>query len=189
MYRRVLLVASLLMMSLPLWGQAAEVENPRIDIFGGYSHIGNYGIGMNGWIGSATWHLGRWLGVEGDLSGDYGSKSTGLPSGILPNLPSSYGSHMHSFNVGPQAMYHPKTSSKYDAFGHLLFGDSHTNVNAAGIGQGSNSFSWILGGGADYNLRPNWAARAQLDYLRTDFFSKGNGHGRIALGIVYKFGR
>lgn len=190
MYRRLVVIAAVLLMSLPLWGQvAAEVQNPRIDIFGGYSHVGNYSVGMNGWIGSATWRIGQWLGVEGDVSGDYGSKSTGLPSGVLPTLPSSFGSRMHSFNFGPAAYYFPKTSSKYDAFGHLLFGDSHTNVNAAGFGNGSNSFSWILGGGADYNFRPNWAGRAQLDYLRTNFFNHGGGHGRIALGLVYKFGR
>jgi hypothetical protein len=44
-----------------------------------------------------------------------------------------------------------------------------------------------LGGGADYNFTRNWAGRAQLDLLRTNFFSRGGNHGRIAFGVVYRF--
>jgi opacity protein-like surface antigen len=189
MHRHLALVTAILAISLPLWAQPAEVTNPRIDIFGGYSHIGNYGIGLNGWIASATWNLSRYVGVEGDVSGNYGSHSMGELALILPNLPKSLSSHMHSFNVGPNVTYRPKTSSKYDAFGHLLFGTSHTNVDAAGVGEGSTTFSWVLGGGGDYNFSPDWSARAQLDYMHTNFFSVGNHHGRYALGLVYHFGK
>jgi hypothetical protein len=187
MYRHFALLIAIFI-TLPLWAQPAEVTNPRIDIFGGYSHVGNYGIGLNGWIGSATWNLSNHFGVEGDVSGDYGSKSLGDLSQILPNIPNSVGSHMHSFNVGPNVTYRAP-SGKYNGFGHLLFGTSHTNVNAQNVGEGSTSFSWLIGVGGDYNFRRDWAARAQLDYLRTDFFSKGAGHGRYALGLVYRFGR
>jgi opacity protein-like surface antigen len=165
----------------------AQTESPhRVDLFGGYSHTGNYNIGQSGWIASANYNLSSFLGVEADLSGNYGSQDLGGAAAILPNVPNSLNSRMHSFNVGPSGTYRSE-SGKYDAFGHLLFGTSHTNVSAAGVGDGSTSFSWVLGGGADYNFTRTWAARAQLDLLRTNFFSRGGSHGRIALGVVYRF--
>ena len=163
----------------------AQTSNPRLDLFGGYSHVGNYGIGLNGWIGSANWHLFKFIGLEGDLSGEYGSIGAGE---VLSNTPNHINSRMHSFDVGPNGMYRP-ASGKYDAFGHLLFGFSHTNVNAAGVGNGDTAFSWALGGGADYNFASMWAARVQLDYLRTNFFGSGQNHARVALGLVYHFGK
>jgi opacity protein-like surface antigen len=178
------LAATVCVLAIP---GCAQTESPhRVDLFGGYSHTGNYNIGQSGWIASANYNLTSILGVEADLSGNYGTQDLGGAAAILPNVPNSLHSRMHSFNVGPSGTYRAE-SGKYNLFGHLLFGTSHTNVSAAGVGDGSTSFSWILGGGADYNFTPKWAARAQLDLLRTDFFSHGNNHGRIGLGIVYRF--
>ncbi|MFB3915537.1 MAG: outer membrane beta-barrel protein [Terriglobales bacterium] len=174
---KLLPILVLLLCCMPLFAQS---ETPKTDIFGGYSHVGNFGVGLNGWIASANWNIVRWAGVEADLSGDYGSKSFGPPF-----LRTSIGSRMHSFNFGPSVTYRQE---KYNAFGHLLFGVSHTNINAAGFEDGDTSFSWILGGGADYNLTEKWAARFQLDLLRTNFFDHGDNHGRVSLGIVYRFG-
>jgi opacity protein-like surface antigen len=184
------LVVSVAVMSFSLVALAQSnslTEDSRIDIFGGYSHVGNYGVGLNGWILSGTWDISRMIGVEGDISGGYGSTDLGGAAGVLPNVPNSIGSRLHNFNFGPIGTYRPD-SDKYDAFGHLLFGFSHTNVNAAGIGRGDTAFSWVLGAGADYNLSSTWAARAQLDWLHTSFFNDGQNHGRISLGLVYRIG-
>jgi len=176
--------ASLCLLALPL---CAQTEAPhRVDLFGGYSHTGNYNIGQSGWIASANYNISGPLGVEADVSGNYGTQDLGGAAVILPNVPNSLHSRMHSFNVGPSGTYRAP-SGKYNAFGHLLFGTSHTNVSAAGVGDGSTSFSWILGVGGDYNFTRQWAARAQLDFLRTNFFSRGGNHGRVAFGLVYRF--
>lgn len=167
-----------LLCSVPLLGRD---ETPKVDIFGGYSHASNFDIGLNGWIASANWSIARWIGVEGDISGDYGSKRFGPFFLGAPKL----NSHMYSFNFGPSITYR---RSKYNAFGHLLFGASHTNVNSAGFDQGDTSFSWVLGGGADYNITQSWAGRFQLDLLRTNFFDRGASHARVGLGIVYRYG-
>lgn len=187
--RALVLVVLLVGLGLPVFGQSQQIENPRIDIFGGYSHVGNYGLGLSGWTASADWHLMHWLGIEGDISGNYGSKGLGEVANLLPNVPNSVGSRMHSFDFGPSGTFHPSGSDKYDAFGHLLFGFSHTNVNAAGQGVGDTAFSWVLGGGADYNVASMFALRAQLDLLHTRFFNGGQNHGRISLGVVYRFGK
>jgi len=176
------LAVFLLLGCLPLLAQS---ETPRFDIFGGYSHVGNYNIGLNGWIASGNLNFNRWFGIEGDVSGHYGSQTLGPAVIILPGVPNKINSRMHNFDFGPSLTYR---SSKYNAFGHLLFGASHTNVSAAGFGQGDTAFSWVLGGGADYNLTQKWAARFQLDLLRTDFFNHGDSHGRVSLGIVYRLG-
>lgn len=166
--------------------QPTQEDPPRFDIFGGYSHVGNFDIGLNGWIASANFNLNRWLGIEADVSGHYGSESLGAAALVLPGVPTEVNSHMHNFNVGPSATYRRE---RYNAFGHFLLGVSNTNVNAASADEGDTSFSWALGGGADYNFTPSWAARFQVDLLRTNFFDRGDSHGRIAVGLVYRLGR
>ncbi len=163
----------------------AQEKTPRFDIFGGYSHASNFDIGMNGWLASANLDINRWLGIEGDVSGHYGSESLGPAAIILPGVPNQINSRMHNFDFGPSVTYR---SAKFNVFGHFLAGVSHTNVNAAGSGQGDTSFSWVLGAGGDYNITPSWAARLQLDLLRTNFFDVGANHGRVSLGVVYRFG-
>ena len=185
---RSLLVLSLLVgLSLPAFSQMDQIDNPRIDIFGGYSHVGNYGLGLSGWTASADLRLIHWLGIEGDVSGNYGRKGLGTIATLLPNVPNSVGTSLHSFNFGPSGTFRSDTG-KYDAFGHVLFGVSHTNVDAAGDAVGDTAFSWILGGGADYNVASMFALRAQLDLLHTKFFNGGQNHGRISFGVVYRFG-
>lgn len=176
------MLTGVLLLGAPLW---AQNETPRVDLYGGYSHASNFGVGMSGWIATVNYDVNRWLGIEGDFNGEYGSQSLGAAAIILPTVPNSIRSRMHSFNFGPSATYR---AGKYDAFGHLLFGFSHTNLNAAGASEGDTSFSWILGGGADYNFTPTWAARGQLDLLRTNFFSRGANHARLSFGVVYRLG-
>ncbi len=94
---------------------------------------------------------------------------------------------MHSFDVGPRITYR-LSSGRIGAFGHLLFGFSHTNVNATGASDSDSSFSWVLGGGANYFFTQHFGGRAQLDLLRTNFFNQGASHPRIALGLLYRFG-
>ncbi len=175
---------ALLLLAIPA---LAQTENPRFDIYGGYSHVGNYGIGLSGWIASANFSLFHGLGIEGDINGEYGSEGLGQAAQLLPNVPNSIGSRMHNFNFGPNYTYRG-SSGKLDGFGHLLFGFSHTNVNAADIGKGDTAFSWVLGGGADYNFTTHWGARGQIDLLHTDFFNSGQNHGRISFGLVYHLG-
>jgi opacity protein-like surface antigen len=184
MVRTLVLLCSILVCGLPLWSQS---ETPPLELYGGYSHVGNYGIGLNGWLATATYNVDRWFGVEGDANGNYGTKNLGAAAALLTNVPNSIHSRMHNFNFGPRIAYRPSSTDRYDAFGHVLFGASHTNVSASGVGQGDTAFSWILGGGADYNFSPSWAARFQLDFLRTHFFNTAESHGRVGIGLVYRF--
>jgi len=47
----------------------------------------------------------------------------------------------------------------------------------------------MIGGGADYVLSSHWAARGNLDLLRTHFANTGQSRLRFVLGIAYTFGQ
>jgi opacity protein-like surface antigen len=171
------------LLAVPL---CAQTYSHRADVFGGYSHVGNYGIGESGWIASLHYNFSDWVGAEADVSGNYGAQNFGAASIILPGVPGSVHDRMHSFDFGPRVTYR-SDSEDYNIFGHALFGFSHTNLSSSGVSESSTSFSWVLGGGADYNLSDTWAARAQIDFLRTNFFDSASNHGRVAIGLVYRF--
>ena len=181
--RKALLVFCLVLLAGTL--ALAQSAKPEFDLFGGYSHIGNQGIGLNGWIASANWNWSRWLGLKAAFSGHYGSESLGNIGVILPNVPTQVNSRMHSFDFGPTFTLR---RTKYNAFTHLLFGVSHTNLSAQGTGKGDTSFSWVWGAGADYNITQKWAARFQADLVHTTFYNTGDNHGRVSIGAVYRFG-
>ncbi|HEX5434865.1 MAG TPA: outer membrane beta-barrel protein [Candidatus Angelobacter sp.] len=170
------------------FAQTGSDEQPPIDAFVGYSHSSNFDTGLNGWIVAGNYSLNNsWLGVEGEISGHYGSQNlSGLPI-LIPGAPASLENSLYNFNFGPRVTWRAP-DQPYNVFGHLLFGGSHAKISAAGISQSDGAFSWVLGGGADYNFNQNWAGRAQLDLLHTNFFSNGQSHPRISLGIVYRLG-
>ncbi|HET6934046.1 MAG TPA: outer membrane beta-barrel protein [Candidatus Angelobacter sp.] len=178
-----------LFVSVISFAQTGSDEQPPLDVFAGYSHSSNFDTGLNGWILSANYNLGSsWLGIEGDFSGHYGSHGLGGLPIVIAGLPSSVHTNLYNYDFGPRVTWR-SPSQPFNAFGHLLFGGSHASVSASGVPSVSDtSFSWVLGGGADYNFNANWAGRAQLDLLHTNFFSNGESHPRFSIGIVYRLG-
>ena len=167
---------------------AQSDEVPPLDIFGAYSHSSNFSVGQSGWLGSANYNVVPNLGIEADVSGGYGTRDLGAIASILPGVPEKVHSRMHSFNVGPRFTFRPSSTNNADAFGHLLFGFSHTNVSASTANDSDTSYSWVLGGGGDYFFTDHLGGRAQIDLLRTNFFNHGDNHARVSLGVVYRFG-
>jgi opacity protein-like surface antigen len=182
------IVVLFLMMSSSAFAQTGSDEQPPFDMYFGYSHSSNFSTGLNGWIVAANYNLNNsWLGVEGEISGHYGSQNLGALPILLPGAPTSVDNSLHNFDFGPRVTWRAP-DQPINAFGHLLFGASHAKVSAAGVSQSDTAFSWVLGGGADYNFNARWAGRAQLDLLHTNFFSNGESHPRISLGLVYRLG-
>lgn len=182
--KRAIFLAAVLTFSLAMFGQ----EGAPLQIFGGYQHMSNYSIGQSGWIASANYDLNNWLGIEGDVSGAYGTQDLGTIASILPNVPDKIHSRLHMFNFGPRATYRPESSDKWNAFGHLLFGWAHTNVSSAGADEGDSAFAWGIGAGAKYFFTDHVGGQVQFDEMRTSFFSHGDWHPRVGLGLVYRFG-
>ncbi len=175
-----------LLLALPAF---AQDETPRIDISAGFTHMTG-DIGLNGWDGSAAYRFNQWLGVAGDLSGLYGSNSV-LGVGLH--------SHLYNLNFGPRIFVPLNDYPKWKPFGELLLGFSRQNQkisnNVLGTGvvvpnsQSDTSFSWMMGGGIDYQFRPQFRIRAlELDLLRTKFLGNVQNRARLNFGIVYQFG-
>ena len=184
----VAILSVLLLTSLPSFAQTGSDDQPPLDVFAGFSHSSNFGTGLNGWILSGNYSVNNsWLGVEGEISGHYGSENLSALPILIPGAPSSVDNSLHNFDFGPRITWRAP-DQPFKAFGHILFGASHAKISASGISQSDTAFSWVLGGGGDYNFNANWAARAQLDLLRTDFFSNGASHPRFSIGLVYRLG-
>jgi hypothetical protein len=48
----------------------------------------------------------------------------------------------------------------------------------------------VLGGGLDIRVNDRIAIRAfQLDYFRPNFFGEAHNRGRLAVGVVVRFGK
>lgn len=184
----VAVLSVLLLSSLPSLAQTGSDDQPPFDVFAGFSHSSNFGTGLNGWILAGNYSLNNsWLGVEGEISGHYGSEDLSALPILIPGAPSSVDNSLHNFDFGPRITWRAP-DQPFNAFGHVLFGASHANISASGISTSDTAFSWVLGGGGDYNFNANWAARAQLDLLHTNFFSNGESHSRFSIGLVYRLG-
>src|SRR5947209_5363033 len=114
-----------LMSAGSLWAQTKteEVDYPKVEIFGGYSHAhrvgenlsltGNLNDDFNGWEASANYNLNRWFGIKGDLTGQYNRANS---------ITLSSQAHHYDFVLGPQLSWRLK---QITVFGHGLVGFSH----------------------------------------------------------------
>lgn len=106
-------------------------------------------------------------------------------------------SHLQNFLVGPRVFIAQKKIKKYilSPFVEAQFGGSHLSTKIrqqqTGLNQSAadSGFTWMLGGGADYVIAGHWAARANLDLLRTHFVDSGQTRLRFVLGIAYTLRR
>lgn len=175
------------LISVTALAQTGSDDILPFDVFAGYSHTSNFDTGLNGWIISANYNLSNWLSAEGEISGHYGSQNLSALPILIPGAPVSVDNSLHNFDFGPRVTWRSPDQPIF-AFGHLLFGGSHAKISSAGVSDTDTSFSWVLGGGADYNFNANWGGRAQLDLLHTNFFSSGKSHARFSLGLLYRLG-
>jgi len=192
---------------------AAAQDNPKFELFGGYSleHISACGASQgrnyfflpcsmiedgysspsnfNGWTASLTRYVFKFVGVTADLAGHYGT-TTESGDGTASAFTSRY-----SYMFGPAASY--RTRSRGTLFAHALFGGVSNNFgNVPGGGFHSSNpnytvFAWAVGGGFDVNATARLAVRlAQLDYERVNVpmgAEPAVGGFRYATGVVFKF--
>jgi opacity protein-like surface antigen len=169
------------------------VHAQGLELSGGWTHItGDFGT--NGFDVGAAW----WFTHRVTLAANYESSWNSSNLGVFAFT--SIGaiavkSHLQSFVVGPRIFFSTDwtTKHKLDPFGEAQFGVSHLNqkvaqANAPSVSASDTAFAWLLGGGVEYLLTPNWSGRANLDLLRTHFANEGQSHLRLVLGITYTFG-
>jgi hypothetical protein len=175
--------------ALAATAQTNQASFPHIEIFGGYSYLHDTNLGdpvtfnFNGWEASLNYNLNKWLGIKADFAGHY------YHSDLYQIL-----EHQHEYLLGPQVSWRAK---KFTVFGHGLIGISHKHGETRyaplpGVEKfGEESFTSVLGGGADWNLTKHISWRvAQIDYQRSRSLFEGLGVNelRAASGIVFRFG-
>ena len=170
----------LLLMGLLALSQTARAQDtPKVELFGGYSYAGS---GSHGFDGSVAANVNSWFGLVADVGGQY-SKLT--DQGFTEKIRS------HSLLFGPKFSVRRK---RVVPFAHALFGFAHLRTETNEFGPlltfSDSSFAMALGGGLDVRVNDHLAIRAfQIDYLRTNFFGETQNKGRIAAGVVFRFGK
>jgi hypothetical protein len=178
----IILTLLLLLLSNSAMGQ----DEPKVEIFGGYSYINikpNFDqdrVSLNGWDSNIKLRLLSYLSMEADVSGHYGNINGS-------NL------DLHTLLFGPRFGRHGK---RFNWFTHSLYGIAHISgdggVLTPLIGVPSDTgFAFIPGGGAfEININKKLTYRVfQFDLL---FASMGNGsqlHPRVSSGLVFNLGK
>jgi len=140
-----------------------------VEIFAGaqYEHLQN-SYNAVGWNGSLTGNFKHVLGITGDFSGVYNSRTTS--------------SSVYTYTVGPVLTARLPV---VQPFVHALFGGATISAG----GSHDNAFAMLVGGGLDIGLRKGIGFRlVQADWLLTKFGGETQDRqGRVSAGIVIKF--
>jgi opacity protein-like surface antigen len=183
----------MLLLAFPL---LASAQIP-LEIGGGYAHIsGDNGLdGLD--IGAALW-LARRVAVAVDYDSAWDSSHLGAfeltQTGLIVSK-----SHLQNFLVGPRVSFPGLLKNKQKhlqqlwPFAEIQVGSSHLNSSLeaptthTSQSASDNAFTWMIGGGADYQLSPHWVGRFKLDFLRTHFADTGQSRVRLGIGVAYTF--
>ncbi len=199
--RKFVILAAVVLSAIAVVAQ----DNPKAEVFGGYSYLRSSSNSFNGWEGQGTAFLSPHFGVTADVSGSYRSASL---NAFGTGLSGSANQHLYNFLFGPTVA---ARFGNHSVFGHALFGAARSSLNAGvsipvvgGFSTGVNdatAFGMALGGGVDLGLSQHIAVRpVQVDYLYTRFnaadavlgglSTSTAGHQnnfRYSAGIVFRF--
>ncbi len=166
-----LMALAALIVSPPQRARAQDV--PKFDVYGGYSYMviqsasADNNLSASGWELAASWNLSHWLGITVDGNGSYCCS----------------GQYLYTVAVGPTFTFRKE---KRDFFLHALFG----NGSAKGLSETASDYTWMVGGGIDWILKPGLAIRVpQVDYIDTHFLNGSENDWRISAGVVFRFGK
>ena len=172
----------LLVATAPAFGQGAV---PRFEVFTGGSFLpsGEEDFPRKDSFGfqtSITFNATGWLGVVGDLGGQYSGAQERPPFFV------SNGSNvsMYEYLVGPRFAVR---SERLNVFAHALFGGASGRTT---IGDFSDTEIALGGGGGlDFHISDQISIRAiQIDFIGS-FADMLEDNVRIGAGVVFKFGR
>jgi opacity protein-like surface antigen len=173
-----------------LFGAAAPTqEEPKFDVFAGYSYVrtnpatsGIDSFSMNGGSASIAYNANHWLGAVADFGGYHSNNilGTGVDGTLSTYLFAPSISYRHNSSITP--------------FGQVLFGFAHiAGDNGMAFSTSNNSFAMAIGGGVDCKVSRRFSIRpAQVDYLMTHFNELGTGaqdqnNLRVPSGVVFHF--
>jgi hypothetical protein len=170
-------VGSLLALVLFFSVAAAAQQTPKVELFGGYSHLladlSDSSFNLDGFHISAAENLNSWVGGVLDFSTHFGTRA--------------------GVNVNTQSiMYGPRLSFRkikiVTPSAHALFGAVRGSTGFDGISKPDIHFGLALGGEIDVKLNRRVAFRViQADYLMTRFLNLRQDNIRVSTGFVIRF--
>jgi len=177
-----------------LWAQ----DYPRLEFSAGYSYgsidTQGYGTQRNaqGWSGSLTANLKRWVGVETEISSQF-HKFDFDSQGYQVAGQTRY----YNFLAGPRFAHR---TGKGTTFFHGLAGWNRTLdygntvldlTNSTAFTPNTFGMAVVAGGGFDYPISRHLALRTQGDYFftRQNTISPTANNFRVMTAIVFTFGR
>jgi hypothetical protein len=87
-----------------------------------------------------------------------------------------------------------KKHSRWEPFGHLMYGWSHQSITTTEgipvtttISTSETTWAWDFGGGVDYLLSKHWALRGRADWLKTHYSNASQSHFKWVAGFWYSF--
>lgn len=156
-----------------------------LSVGGGWTHVtGDFGL--DGFNIDASYRFSPMIAGIADFDATFNTSTLGT---LSTTSGQSVRTRLQNYLFGPR-VYFPQAfkNSKFIPFGEFEIGLSHLTNHVSGQpSQGDNGFSWLLGGGATYNLTPKWDAFGRLGLLRTHFASQGQSRARFVLGVEYHF--
>lgn len=174
MKRCVLVLGAVLLFS---GAAAAQDENPKAEVFAGYSYVranaSGTGFNLNGGSASVSFNPTSSLGIVTDFGGYHVGNIGGF----------SVDGNVYSYMFGPKLALR---SGRVTPFVHALFGGAHATEGTFGVSE--NAFAMALGGGLDVNATDHIGIRLiQAEYFMTRFFSESQNNARISAGVVFRF--
>ena len=121
---------------------------------------------------TVTYFLNEWLAVEGSLTATFGPRI----------YPQNDHSKFALYGGGPKIAWRQK---RWEPWLHGIFGGAHEIPQTAAGSK--NSYSIMVGGGADYRWNPRISFRGEGDYVLTGFFGKTQNCFQLSGGIVFHF--
>jgi hypothetical protein len=185
MRRYVCLIA--LGLVLAVCSSAAAQENPKADVFLGYSYIqanpatsGAPNFHFHGGVGQVSYNVNNWLGAVGDFGGYHVGNIAGTP--VDANL--------FTYMFGPRLNY--RRSERFTPFAQALFGGAHVGSGTL-QGGSQNAFAVAFGGGLDVHATKHFGLRVgQVEYLMTRFREatpdrQTQNNLRLSTGLLIRF--
>ncbi len=159
------LVVSLFALAAFFATSAKADDDPKFDIFAGYSYLRNNpspnglgSFGLNGGSAEIAYKFKPWLSAVANFGGYTNSN--------LFNSGSN--SNEYTYLFGPRVSFHH--IGRVHPFVEALFGVAHGNDNLFATVNSRNAFATALGGGFDFRLNHRFSLRPlELDYLPTRF--------------------
>jgi hypothetical protein len=157
---------------------AMAQETPRIEVFGGYSHLisnlNGTSMNVNGISVAVGENVNRWFGGTLDFTSHWGTQG-------------GYRVNTQTLMYGPVFTY--RRAPRITPFGHVLLGFVRGSPGYLGVSQPDRVFGAMLGGGVDVAVSNTVAVRLlQADYLYSRFLHTFQDNIRLSAGIVLRFG-